>query len=364
MIRPASMRNAYIFDIRFSELYRHDKSFVGYTLRGGMTMLRSLLEWFTRIPLEVQYLVLPLALIALLCFFPFRCKLSWLVTVLIAAAYLSILHLSGVWEMAAGYYTRFLLDLLLVTAAFFAFRKLRGKPFLPRLTPLRIAGTAVCAMLWIFLLILSVNCLRAYRYEEEPIRLQFPFRNGTFLINDGGDGTISSLVNYHYQDEQNTRLGYSRAERYANDIVELDVWGFEGRHFGRERRLEDYHIYDEVVYSPCDGVVSTVQEGYPDIQPNTAVTDTGNGVAIRTGDVYVMLWHLKKGSILVRPGDTVHAGDPLGRIGNSGITQTPHLHIHAARVHFLYGVGVPVVYDDKNPVKNRIMRVSTDGSGG
>ena len=210
-------------------------------------------------------------------------------------------------------------------------------------------------MLWIFLLILSVNCLRAYRYEEEPIRLQFPFRKGTFLINDGGDGTISSLVNYHYQDEQNTRLGYSRAERYANDIVELDVWGFEGRHFGRERRLEDYHIYDEVVYSPCDGVVSTVQEGYPDIQPNTAVTDTGNGVAIRTGDVYVMLWHLKKGSI--RPTKaTPYMRESPGSHRQFGDHTTPHLHIHAARVHFLYGVGVPVVYDDKNPVKNRIMR--------
>ena len=65
-----------------------------------------------------------------LCFFPSAASSSWLVTVLIAAAYLSILHLSGLGD-GSGYYTRFLLDLLLVTAAFFCVSQVTWKTVPP-----------------------------------------------------------------------------------------------------------------------------------------------------------------------------------------------------------------------------------------
>ncbi|MPZ23382.1 MAG: peptidoglycan DD-metalloendopeptidase family protein, partial [Dehalococcoidia bacterium] len=38
------------------------------------------------------------------------------------------------------------------------------------------------------------------------------------------------------------------------------------------------------------------------------------------------LMHLKRGSLLVQPGDVVQAGAPLAQVGNTGNTTQPHLH--------------------------------------
>jgi len=44
------------------------------------------------------------------------------------------------------------------------------------------------------------------------------------------------------------------------------------------------------------------------------------------GGVYAALAHLRRGSVLVRPGDRVAAGQPLAACGNSGNSSEPHLH--------------------------------------
>ena len=36
--------------------------------------------------------------------------------------------------------------------------------------------------------------------------------------------------------------------------------------------------------------------------------------------------HMAQGSLRVKPGDTVEAGQPIGRVGLSGMTEYPHLH--------------------------------------
>jgi murein DD-endopeptidase MepM/ murein hydrolase activator NlpD len=57
----------------------------------------------------------------------------------------------------------------------------------------------------------------------------------------------------------------------------------------------------------------------------------GNHVILRCGEAEIVLAHMRQGSIMVDPGDTVAEGDPLGEVGNSGATSEPHLHIHAQR---------------------------------
>lgn len=53
----------------------------------------------------------------------------------------------------------------------------------------------------------------------------------------------------------------------------------------------------------------------------------GNHVVLELGDgVYAALAHLQRGSIRVRPGDRVGAGEPIARCGNSGTSSEPHLH--------------------------------------
>lgn len=78
----------------------------------------------------------------------------------------------------------------------------------------------------------------------------------------------------------------------------------------------------------------------------------GNHVLLDLGDgTYAAYAHAQRGSLQVKPGDRVRAGQRLGRVGNSGNTTEPHLHFHlmdgpdpdsARGIPFTWrGVGVP-----------------------
>ncbi|MEV7657073.1 M23 family metallopeptidase [Streptomyces anulatus] len=78
----------------------------------------------------------------------------------------------------------------------------------------------------------------------------------------------------------------------------------------------------------------------------------GNHVILDLGDgTYAAYAHVQRGSLQVKAGETVRAGQVLGRVGNSGNTTEPHLHFqlmdgpdldNARGVPFTWrGVGVP-----------------------
>ncbi len=55
--------------------------------------------------------------------------------------------------------------------------------------------------------------------------------------------------------------------------------------------------------------------------------ECGNGVVIEHPEHWETQYcHMAKGSLVVKPGDPVKAGQPLGRVGLSGLTEYPHLH--------------------------------------
>jgi murein DD-endopeptidase MepM/ murein hydrolase activator NlpD len=86
------------------------------------------------------------------------------------------------------------------------------------------------------------------------------------------------------------------------------------------------------VLAAADGVVVGARDGEPDlsvrIRGRAAVSgrEAGNGVVLdHGGGWHTQYSHLMRGSVAVRPGDRVRAGDRLGRIGLSGLTEFPHL---------------------------------------
>ena len=55
--------------------------------------------------------------------------------------------------------------------------------------------------------------------------------------------------------------------------------------------------------------------------------DCGNGVLAQNKDgVQTFYCHLKKGSIIVKPGDQIKKGQPIAKVGQSGFSEFPHLH--------------------------------------
>jgi murein DD-endopeptidase MepM/ murein hydrolase activator NlpD len=73
----------------------------------------------------------------------------------------------------------------------------------------------------------------------------------------------------------------------------------------------------------------------------------GNHVVLDLGDgVYAALAHLRRGSVRVRPGDRVAAGQQLAAWGNSGNSTEPHLHFQLMdHPSVLLAAGLPVAFD-------------------
>ncbi len=87
------------------------------------------------------------------------------------------------------------------------------------------------------------------------------------------------------------------------------------------------------VVAAADGVVKTTRDGVKDrywTPQNAHLTrgrECGNRVALNHGNNwYTDYCHLRRGSILVKPGDKVQKGQPIAMIGMSGKSQFPHVH--------------------------------------
>lgn len=92
------------------------------------------------------------------------------------------------------------------------------------------------------------------------------------------------------------------------------------------------------VLAAAPGTVTALRDGMPDtgLTPETSAQiegrDCGNGVVIQHQDGWQTQYcHLKQGSVAVREGQEVAAGDRLGLVGLSGNTEFPHVHLSLRR---------------------------------
>ena len=115
--------------------------------------------------------------------------------------------------------------------------------------------------------------------------------------------------------------------------------GYDG-HGGTDFALPDLAAMEAgvTVRAAAPGVVMGTRDGMPDVSfrdagaPDLADRECGNGVSIDHGDGWSTQYcHLARGSVAVRPGARVEAGGTLGRIGLSGQTEFPHLHLTVRR---------------------------------
>ncbi|HSQ61460.1 MAG TPA: M23 family metallopeptidase [Acidobacteriota bacterium] len=146
-------------------------------------------------------------------------------------------------------------------------------------------------------------------------RLRLPF-DGEWTAFSGGR---TRDLNHH---------AGARNQRFALDLA---IVRDGSTHAGDGSTLEQYHCWGAPALAPAAGTVVTAVDTLPD-NP-MGITDrenaAGNYVIVdHGGGEYSFLAHLQRGSLRVRPGASVAAGQPLGLVGNSGNTSEPHLHFH------------------------------------
>lgn len=163
----------------------------------------------------------------------------------------------------------------------------------------------------------------------EAAAVASPLAGGSHYVVNGGR---SILINPHMKTLADPALAAHRGQAYALDVVALDGLGLRARGLF-PRSLERYAIFGRPVYAPCGGRVVAAEGGLPDRTPGEIDADrpAGNFVRIDCGGFEVLLAHLEQGSLAVSVGQEIAAGDPLGRVGNSGRSLEPHLHLHAER---------------------------------
>lgn len=141
------------------------------------------------------------------------------------------------------------------------------------------------------------------------------------------------------------------AERFAVDYLQLTE---DFRLFsGDPTKLAAYAYFGAPVHAVKAGKVVTVVDNLPEQVPTRTPVGLpldqygGNHVVQDIGDGnYAFYAHLKPGSITVKEGDELTAGQQIGELGNSGNSDAPHLHFHVMdNPHPLASNGLPFVFD-------------------
>jgi hypothetical protein len=290
-------------------------------------------------------LIFPAALLVALLRSVHANRTDWLLSVLGVAVPLLFVVLVARWEYLT-YYLRLFLPIAFCIAAYRSWKRVGKQNEPDRIKRIR-SSMANLTLLAVFS-VLCVSALLGYRAPAEALQLTQPFRGGVYYVGGGG---ASRLINNHQASE---------SQQFALDIVRLNSLGRSSRGFSAGDRNK-YEIFGDVVHSPCSGTVARAIDELPDLNPpeSDAEHPAGNHVVIHCGGANVLLAHLQQGSVTVTTGMQVEVGDTLGRVGNSGQTTQPHLHLHAEEGgepgSIFVGEGVAIKLDGRFLVRNSIV---------
>lgn len=199
-----------------------------------------------------------------------------------------------------------------------------------------------------------VDTWKGWRVPQDAVPLGPVLKGGRFMVVHGG-GTAT--LNYHMDHPP---------MRYAVDVIGVGPLGRMARGLFPPDPAQ-YSIFGAAVLAPLSGTVIAAQGSWPDQTVPRADTlrPAGNHVVLegRTADgtpVRVVLAHLQQHSVTVEVGDAVTRGQVVGRVGNSGNTSEPHLHLGVnvgdAGRDRLGGEGVPFTLDGRWPVRGMILK--------
>jgi Peptidase family M23 len=275
-------------------------------------------------------IVLPLVLIAWLAIAPPHNLLGVSLQSLATGLTLFAIARMGVW-LFPPWWTPYVYALLFVIALVIVFRQHTHQRKLPSSW---LGWIAIIGFVG-FGVFVANESMQSWGGQFLPaipvVDLAFPLRGGDYLIVNGGSDI---RINAHIKtlDESVPRFRVYRGNSYGVDIVEIDPFGLRAKGLAPSDPAA-YQIYGESVLAPCAGKIVQAIDGLPDMMiPKTDLANrAGNHVILRCGDIDVLLAHFRPQSLSVQTGTDIKVGDRLAEVGNSGVSDEPHLHIHAQR---------------------------------
>ena len=192
---------------------------------------------------------------------------------------------------------------------------------------------------------------RSTTIEVKPVayrsrtRLGFPLTMPT-LVYDGHDA-LSHHRRFDYLHPVIRQVTSSNMMRYAYDFCPVNAAG--AMHEGDPARNESWIGFGAPVLATGDGIVVAASDGAEDNRrfDEAAIFTTpmvlyGNHIVIDHGNgEFSLFGHLKQGSLAVRVGDRVRAGQVIAAVGASGSANIPHLHYELRNGNGIRVEGLP-----------------------
>lgn len=198
--------------------------------------------------------------------------------------------------------------------------------------------------------------------EPEPVVLELPFR-GLWLARNSPARRVPSHGTHAF------------GVTYAIDFVAVERDGLPAPRTWRSafavEAPEGFVGFGAPVLAPANGTVVAAHDGEPDhaarrsqialvpymlgqakrVREGVGAV-AGNHVVVALGQrgPFVLLAHLRRGSLRVASGDEVVVGDQLGECGNSGNSTQPHVHVQVTdSTDWATTRGLPMAFRRRRP---------------
>jgi murein DD-endopeptidase MepM/ murein hydrolase activator NlpD len=175
--------------------------------------------------------------------------------------------------------------------------------------------------------------------RRAPVVIGPPLAGGRWIAVGGAEGPHRRALQAV---DGHLRLG----QRFAVDFAAL--LDAEGRsHVGPNDENSSFFAYGQPILAEAGG--------------NEVILDLGDGTFVAYG-------HFAPGSVQVKAAQRVRRGDVLGKLGNSGNSTGPHLHLQVMNAaSFLDADGLPFVIDEFRldgvvPTLDELLAADTDGT--
>jgi len=191
----------------------------------------------------------------------------------------------------------------------------------------------------------------------EAVLLDLPFR-GRWLARNSPARRVPS------------HGSHAGGETYAIDFIAVDDRGVSAPRTWRTlvsvEAPELFRGFGQPILAPVGGTVVVAHDAEPDHEARrsqlalvpyalsqaqrvragaSAVAGNHVVIALGAGGPFVLLAHLRRGSVCVRPGEAVRSGDQLGECGNSGNSTQPHVHVQVTdSTHWPTAKGLPLAF--------------------